>query len=134
VQKDPLGTGIHRVQIIKGWLENGEQKELVQDIACGGGESPDPNTHKCPAPAAVVNLDTCEVTGGGGSASLETLWRDESFRPEQRAFYYVRVLQNPSCRWSSYDAIRLDAEPVEEVPPVIQERAWSSPIWYSPGV
>jgi len=134
VLKDPLSTGIHRVQMIKGWLENGERKESVQDIACGGGESPDPGTHRCPAPATTVNVETCEVTGDDGSASLEALWQDESFQSGQRAFYYVRVLQNPSCRWSSYDAIRLDAEPVDEVPPVIQERAWSSPIWYSPDV
>ena len=132
VLKDPLSTGIHSVQMIKGWHENGEQRELVQDIACGGNVTPDPETRRCPAPAASVNLDTCEVSGDDGSAAVEVLWTDESFQPEQRAFYYMRVLQSPSCRWSSYDAIRLDAQPVAEVPPVIKERAWSSPIWYSP--
>ncbi len=132
VLKDPLSTGIHRVQMIKGWRDKGEQKELVQDIACGGNRSPDPTTHECPAPTTSLNLETCEVTGGDDPASVELVWQDEAFRPAQRAFYYVRVLQNPSCRWSSYDAIRLDAEPVDEVPPQIQERAWSSPIWYSP--
>jgi hypothetical protein len=60
------------------------------------------------------------------------VWRDASFQADERAFYYVRVLQNPSCRWSSYDAIRLGAEPVGEVPAMVQERAWSSPVWYSP--
>ena len=129
--QDPQSTGIHRVQMIKGWLDERGQQERVQDIACGSGQPP--VSGRCPAPESSVDLSTCSISGDSGAASLETIWQDDDFHPQQRAFYYVRVLQNPTCRWSSYDAIRLSLEPLPEVPPIVQERAWSSPIWYSPG-
>jgi Protein of unknown function (DUF3604) len=72
------------------------------------------------------------VSAAKGAAELKVLWRDPRFDASQSAFYYVRVLQNPSCRWSSYDALRLGIPPSPHAAPTIQERAWSSPIWYKP--
>lgn len=130
--KDPDNASLDRIQLIKGWIENGEQKEHIFDIACSDGRSPDSTTGKCPDTSAQVDLDTCQITEGDGDTELKVLWEDESFNPEHASFYYVRVLQNPTCRWSTYDAIRLGIKPIDEVNPTVQERAWSSPIWYSP--
>jgi Protein of unknown function (DUF3604) len=130
--KDPNNASLDKIQVIKGWLENGEQKEAVFDIACADGRKPVPSTRRCPAHNAEVNLDTCQITESDGEAELKVLWEDENFSPDLASFYYVRVLQNPTCRWSTYDSIRLGINPVSEVPSAIQERAWSSPIWYSP--
>jgi hypothetical protein len=69
---------------------------------------------------------------GSGAAELTALWTDPSFKPGQRAFYYLRVLENPTCRWSTWDALRAGVAPNPELQPTIQERAWSSPIWYVP--
>ncbi len=130
--KDPLGANLDRVQLIKGWVENGESKEAVFDIGCSDGLTPDPKTGKCPDNGARVESDTCEVTAGAGDEELKVFWTDENFDPEYSAFYYIRVLQNPTCRWTSYDAIRLGEKAPEEVSAILKERAWSSPIWYSP--
>jgi hypothetical protein len=79
-----------------------------------------------------VDLRTCGVSENKGAVELRTLWSDATFNPKQRALYYVRVLENPSCRWSSWDALRAGVEPNPALPRTIQERAWSSPIWYVP--
>jgi hypothetical protein len=130
--KDPGNAGLDRVQVIKGWVEDGEQKEKIYDVACADGLTPDFATGRCPKSSAQVDLDTCQITEDDGDAELKVLWEDEAFDPLHASFYYVRVLQNPTCRWSTYDAIRLGIAPVTEVSPTVQERAWSSPIWYSP--
>jgi hypothetical protein len=130
--KDPNNADLDRIQVIKGWIEDGEQKELVQDIACGGGRKPQPDTGRCPASEALVDLSTCQVSQGDGNKELWSLWEDKHFDPNIPSFYYMRVLQNPTCRWSTFDAIRLSESHVDELSPTIQERAWSSPIWYSP--
>ena len=77
-----------------------------------------------------MNLADCSVTQDVGTGELKTLWQDPDFDPEQEAFYYLRVLENPSCRWSTWDAIRAGVEPRSDLQKTIQERAWSSPIWY----
>ena len=128
---DPNTAQLQRVQIIKGWLENGEHQEQVYDVACSDGLSVDPQTHRCPDNGAQVNLEDCSRTANVGAGELKTLWQDPNFTPGQEAFYYVRVLENPVCRWSTWDAIRAGETPRSDLPATIQERAWSSPIWYS---
>ncbi len=78
-----------------------------------------------------MDLTDCSVSQAGDS-TLYTVWTDPDFDPSQRAFYYTRVLENPTCRWSTYDALALSQEPFEQPPPILQERAWTSPIWYTP--
>ncbi|MFT5610766.1 MAG: hypothetical protein ACI9LU_001263 [Polaribacter sp.] len=127
--KDPAGSGIQKIQMIKGWLEGGERKEKVIDIACSDGLLPNSETAKCPDNGAGVNILNCEFDSDKGADTLEVLWRDETYKPEVPVFYYVRVLQNSTCRWSTYDALRLGKDPRDDIPATIQERAWSSPIW-----
>jgi hypothetical protein len=130
---DPDGTALQRVQVIKGYLENGEHRERIFDVACSDGLVADPDTGLCPDNGAAVNLADCSTTAGVGASELKALWRDPEFDPAVEAFYYVRVLENPTCRWSTWDAIRAGAKPRTDLPRTIQERAWSSPIWYRPG-
>ena len=130
--QDPDTVALQRLQIIKGWRADGEAKEMVYDIACSDGGAVDPETHRCPDNGAGVDLSNCAVTPDKGAPELRTLWQDPDFDPEQRAFYYVRVLENPKCRWSTWDAIRAGIEPRVDMEATIQDRAWSSPIWYHP--
>ena len=130
--KDPQGVNLQRIQVIKGWLEQNESREQVYDVACSDGLTPDSDTYRCPDNGATVKLQDCSVSQDKGAAELKTQWRDPDFNREQPAFYYVRVLENPSCRWSTWEALRENTEPFEDVDLTIQERAWSSPIWYSP--
>jgi uncharacterized membrane protein YuzA (DUF378 family) len=129
--RDPNGGALQRLQIIKGWLAGGEAHEQVFDVACSDGGEVDPTTHRCPDNGARVDLSDCS-TSEGGDAELKAAWRDPEFDPAQRAFYYVRVLENPSCRWSTWDALRSGVAPRPDLPTTIQERAWSSPIWVEP--
>jgi hypothetical protein len=130
---DPVGTRLQRAQVIKGYLEDGEHREQVFDVACSDGLAVDPTTHRCPDNGARVDLADCSITAGVGAAELKTLWRDPTFDPSVEAFYYVRVLENPTCRWSTWDAVSAGEKPRPDLPSTIQERAWSSPIWYRPG-
>ncbi len=130
--RDPNAGWLQRAQVIKGWMEAGVSKELVFDVACSDGLEPDPESHRCPDNGARVNLSDCSVSRDKGAVKLETMWTDPDFEPTQRAFYYVRVLENPSCRWSTWDALGLGIEPNPDLPATHQERAWSSPIWYAP--
>jgi len=129
---DPRGAKLQRAQVIKGWMANGESKEQVIDVACSDGLTVDAATQRCPDNGAAVNLTDCSITAGKGAAELKTLWSDPEFDPKQRAFYYVRVLENPTCRWSTWDALRAGVAPRPDLQTTIQERAWSSPIWYRP--
>jgi len=130
--RDADSVPLQRLQIIKGWIEDGEAREAVFDVACSDGLSVDPDTHRCPDNGATVDLATCDVSADKGAPELRTVWQDPTFDPAERAFYYVRVLENPKCRWSTWDAIRAGVEPREDMHATIQDRAWSSPIWYSP--
>ena len=129
--KDPNSANLDRLQIIKGWVEDGETREEVYDIACSSG-TVDPQTHRCPDNGARVDISDCSITQGIGAAELRGAWQDPAFDPQQHAFYYVRGLENPTCRWSTWDAIRAGVEPHPELQPTIQERVWSSPIWLTP--
>ncbi|MEE2662896.1 MAG: DUF3604 domain-containing protein [Myxococcota bacterium] len=129
---DAATTPLQRLQIIKGWIDSeGETFERVYDVACSAGAPVDPVTHRCPDNGARVDLSDCSVSGDG-AAQLRTLWSDPSFDPDERAFYYARVLENPTCRWSTWDALRADVPPRSDLPTTLQERAWSSPIHYRP--
>ncbi|MBW1684880.1 MAG: DUF3604 domain-containing protein [Deltaproteobacteria bacterium] len=130
---DAQGAPLQRLQIVKGWVDSeGETFEVVYDVACSGGASVDPDTHRCPDNGARVDLSDCGISRDAGAAQLQTLWRDPAFDPGQRAFYYARVLENPTCRWSTWDALRAGVSPRSDLPKTIQERAWSSPIHYLP--
>ena len=126
--QDPDHAPLDRVQVIKGWLEDGQAMEAVYDVACAGGQ-PDSVSGQCPPSTAKVDLEDCSWDQSTGSPELRALWVDPSYDAEQDAFYYARVVQNPTCRWTTYDSIRLNRSPPEEVPPVVSEMAWSSPIW-----
>jgi len=133
-QKDKNGAPLQRVQIIKGWVDmaSGRPKEKVFDIACSDNLTPDPITNRCPDNGARVNINDCSITTNIGASELKTIWKDPEFSPEDKSFYYVRVLENPSCRWSTWDAIKSGYKPREDLHETIQERAWTSPIWYIP--
>ena len=130
--RDPNEGWLQRAQIIKGWVEDGKAQEAVYDVACSDGLSPDPDTHRCPDNGARVNLADCSISSDKGAVMLKKTWTDPEFKPDEQAYYYVRVLENPSCRWSTWDAIRLGIEPNPDLQAIHQERAWSSPIWYQP--
>ena len=126
---DPDGTRLQRLQIIKGWVAGGRAQERVYDVACSDGLAVDAETHRCPDNGATVDVEDCSITQDVGAAELRALWRDPDFDPAEAAFYYVRVLENPTCRWSTWDAVRAGQAPRPDLPTTIQERAWSSPIW-----
>jgi len=130
--RDPLAAPLDRLQIIKGWSENGNSEEVVYDLACSDGAAVDPATGRCPDNGASVDLATCAIGADVGANELKAVWTEPDFDPARRAFYYVRVLEKPTCRWSTWDALREGVEPRRDMPSTIQERAWSSPIWYSP--
>ncbi len=131
--RDSASAPLQRVQIIKGWSDDGTSHERVFDVACSDGLPVNQETHRCPDNGARVNLDDCSFSEDVGDSQLEAVWRDPTFEPQQRAFYYVRVLENPTCRWSTWDALRAGIPPRESLAVTIQERAWSSPIRYLPG-
>ena len=133
-QKDKYGAPLQRVQIIKGWMDSisGRPNERVFDVVCSDGNAVDPVTHRCPDNGAKVNINDCSISQGVGSSELKTHWKDPEFDSSNKAFYYVRVLENPTCRWSTWDAVKRGFKPREDLHETIQERAWSSPIWYIP--
>ncbi len=133
-QQDKNAAPLQRVQIIKGWVESGSgtPHEKVYDVACSDNLKVDLKTHRCPDNGARVNIKDCSISNDKGATELKTHWRDPDFDPEIKAFYYVRVLENPTCRWSTWDAIKVGVKPREDLHKTIQERAWTSPIWYIP--
>ena len=131
--RDKNAAPLQRVQIIKGWVEKttGRPFEEVIDVACSDGLLPDPVTKRCPDNDALVDISDCSISSDRGANEIKTVWTDDSFDSTVKSFYYVRVLENPSCRWSTWDAVKNGTKPREDLQPTIQERAWSSPIWYS---
>ena len=141
--KDPASANLQKVQIVKGWAETGapsapyapsgpQTAEQVYDVVCADGLEPDPGTHRCADNGARVDLSDCSYSTDLGAADLSTTWTDPDFDPAQRAFYYVRVLENPTCRWTTHRALERGVAPPPSDPPTVKERAWSSPIWYTP--
>lgn len=130
--KDPIDANLDRVQVIKGWVDaDGTSHEKVFDVAWSDGRVPQADG-KLPPVGNTVDLETGQVENSIGAAEFSTLWTDPEFDASQRAFYYVRVLQIPTIRHSQLDAIALGQPTPYEGPATIQERAYSSPIWYTP--
>lgn len=131
--KDPVGANLDRVQVIKGWIDgNGEQQEKVFDVLWAGDRQID-SGGKLSAVGNTVDLTTALYENTIGAAQLLGFWEDPDFSPAQQAFYYVRALQIPTPRHSTYDAVALGVDIARtSFPATIQERAWSSPIWYTP--
>ncbi|MCR9196631.1 MAG: DUF3604 domain-containing protein, partial [Hyphomonas sp.] len=127
--QDPLSAPLQRLQIVKVWAENGIAREALYDVACSDGSAPDPESHRCADNGASVDVATCATNPGTGTGELKALWQDPNYDPSQVSAYYVRVLENPTCRWSTWDAIRAGTPPNPQLPMTLQERAWSSPIW-----
>lgn len=131
--RDPDGANLDRVQIIKGWLDvNGRTREKVYDVVWSGKRQPNPKTGKLPPVGNTVNVAQATYTNAIGAPFLQAFWKDPAFDPVQRAFYYVRVLEIPTPRWTTYDAKVLGVKLPADVPASIQERAYTSPIWYTP--
>ena len=130
--KDPDDANLDRIQIIKGWTKSGQIFEKVYDVAWSGGRKPNPVTGIVPAVGNTVDVKNATYTNSIGAVELKTVWRDPKFDPSLHAFYYARVLQIPTPRWTTYDAKKLGVPPPNFAPATVQERAWTSPIWYSP--
>ncbi len=131
--KDPIGANLDRIQIIKGWLDGkGELHERVYDVVWSGDRKPDPMTGKLPPVGSTVDVEEATWTNTIGAPELIAVWKDEAFDPAQRAFYYVRVIEIPTPRWTAYDAKRFKIKMDPKVPMTTQERAYTSPIWYTP--
>ena len=129
--RDPRGTQLDRLQIVKSWNTEKGPQEAVYDMACSDGASPDAATNRCPDNGAKVDLSNCVPSTGQGDPELKAVWTDPDYTPGESAAYYVRVLENPTCRWSTWDALTAGTEFHPDLPTTIKERAWSSPIWIS---
>ena len=129
--RDPRNAPLQRLQMIKVWHADGKAQEKLYDIACSDGLEVNPDTNRCPDNGASVNLEDCSISTDSGAPELKTLWQDPDFDPDMDAAYYVRVLENPSCRWSTWDALKAGVERAADLPPTLQERAYSSAIWYN---
>jgi hypothetical protein len=130
--RDPREAPLERLQVVKGWIEGGAAREKVFDVACADGSFPDPDSQRCADEAPPPDLSDCSYAEADGAPQLSAAWMDPEFDASERSFYYVRVLQIPTCRWSSWDALRLVVPLREDATPWLQERAVTSPIWFRP--
>ena len=130
--KDPNTGNLDRVQIVKVWLEGGDYREKVFDVAWSGDRRPDPRSGKVPAVGNTVDLKTATYSNTIGAGQLGAVWRDPEFDAKTPAVYYVRALEIPTPRWTTILAAKRGLPIPTRGPTTIQERAWSSPIWYSP--
>jgi hypothetical protein len=130
--KDPIGANLDRYQIIKGWLDSaGEVHEKVYDVAWSGDRKVDADGNVPPV-GNTVDVPNATWTNTIGAPELITVWKDPDFDPGQRAFYYGRVIEIPTPRWTAYDAKYFGLSLPPEIPMTTQERAYTSPIWYNP--
>jgi hypothetical protein len=131
--KDPIGANLDRIQVIKGWMDaRGELQEKIYDVVWSGDRKPGPDG-KLPPVGNTVDVANATWTNTIGTSELITVWRDPAFDPAQRAFYYGRVIEIPTPRWTAYDVKYFGLQPAKDIPLTIQERAYTSPIWYTPG-
>ncbi|MEO2174436.1 MAG: DUF3604 domain-containing protein, partial [bacterium] len=129
---DTESAPLQRLQIVKGWIDTEGTHEEVIDVACAGGAIVNTETNRCPNNGAKVDISDCSINAETGAGQLSALWHDPEFKREERAFYYARVIENPTCRWSTWDANRAGVTPRPDLPTTVRERAWSSPIHYVP--
>jgi hypothetical protein len=131
--RDPIGANLDRYQIVKGWLDaKGELHERIYDVAVSGGRPVGPDG-RCKAPVGnTVDVENATWSNTIGAPELTAVWKDPDFDAKQRAFYYGRVIEIPTPRWTAYDAKRFGIKMPKEVPMITTERAYTSPIWYSP--
>jgi hypothetical protein len=130
--KDAYSGNLDRIQIVKGWLDkSGKTQERVYDVVWAGDRQPGTDG-KLPPVGNTVDVKTATFTNSIGASELITVWQDPEFDPTQRAFYYARVIEIPTPRWTAYDAVRFGVEMSDEVPMTTQERAYTTPIWYAP--
>ena len=132
--KDPIGANLDRIQIIKGWMDSrGDLHEKVYDVVWADADTRQPGADgKVPPVGNTVDVASATWTNTIGAPELITVWTDPDFDADQSAFYYVRVLEIPTPRWTAYDALRLGITPMEGTRMILQERAFTSPIWYTP--
>jgi Protein of unknown function (DUF3604) len=132
--RDPIGANLDRIQIVKGWLDaKDEPQEQVYDVVWGGDRKPG-SDGKLPAVGNTVNVENAIWTNTIGAPELIAVWKDPKFDASQRAFYYARVIEIPTPRWTAYDAKRYGTKPLPGTPMIITHRAYTSPIWYTPGI
>jgi hypothetical protein len=130
--KDPTSGNLDRIQIVKGWTKSGQSFEKIFDVVWAGDRKPDQWTGKLPPIGSTVDVDNATYTNTIGAVELKTVWTDPEFDPSLHAFYYARMLEIPTPRWTTIQAHELGIAPPDVVPATVQERAWSSPIWYTP--
>jgi hypothetical protein len=131
--KDPIGANLDRYQIVKAWLDkSGKLHEKVYDVAWSGARKPDAKTGKLPPVGSTVDVENATWTNTIGSPELIAVWKDPEFDASQPAFYYGRVIEIPTPRWTAYDAKRFGIKPLPGTTMTLQERAYTSPIWYTP--
>jgi hypothetical protein len=131
--KDPTSGNLDRIEIVKGWTKNGQSFEKIYDVVWAGDRKPERWTGRIPAIQSTVDVDNATYTNSVGAVELKTVWTDPEFDPSLHAFYYARTLEIPTPRWTTIQAKQVGIAPPDVVPATVQERAWSSPIWYSPG-
>ena len=129
--KEPNGANLDRIQIVKGWIQDGQTREKIHDVAWSGTRVRN-EAGELPAVGNTVDVKTASYSNSIGASQLQVAWTDPDFDAGQHAVYYARVLQIPTPRWSTYDAATLGIAPRDDLPISIRERAWTSPIWYSP--
>lgn len=130
--KDPTSSNLDRIQIVKGWSKSGQSFEKVYDVVWAGDRTPDPMTGKVPPIGSTVDVIDASYTNTIGAVELKGTWTDPDFDPAEDAFYYARAITIPTPRWTTIQAKELGVPPPEIVAATVQERAWSSPIWYTP--
>src|SRR5262245_42596719 len=130
--KDPTSANLDRIQIIKGWTQSGQSFEKIYDVVWAGDRKADKWSGRVPAIPSTVDLEKATYANSVGSTELKTVWIDPEFDASLHAFYYARVLEIPTPRWSLIQAVKAGVPPPDVAPLTGQERAWSSPIWYTP--
>jgi hypothetical protein len=130
--KDAVGANLDRIQVVKGWVTaDGKRQEKVYDVVWSGDRKPGTDG-KLPAVGNTVDIAHAVYTNTIGAPELITVWKDPEFNPKLRAVYYARVIEIPTPRWTCYDAVRFGVTMDPKVPMITTERAYTSPIWYTP--